>query len=291
MLSKHNLLKGGYFSVSTPAPLVIDSNERVEKKLAELRERTQKQSNVFSEAVFPNNLEASEVAELLLDAEGDGSDDGFTSGIQAQVVSDAKQEADRIIEEARKEAEELLEHARAEAQEIKQNAYDKGMNDGKKAGYEDGNRDAMIALQEAKMQLEEEKKRLQESYEEQLKEMEPLLVETLAEVYEHVIHVSLRDKSEVVLKLLEDAIHKVEGCKSFIVHVSCETYEQVKAKKEELVLAAATEDVTVEVIEDLALADAECMLETENGIYDCSLDVELDAVKEQIALLSYQAFE
>lgn len=291
MLSRNNLLKYGYFPVSTPSPVVIDSNELIEKKLKDLQEQVQNNGVLYAEPQFPNNLEASDVARLLVDGEEDGSQDGFESGIQASVIPNAMEEAEKILKEARKEAEAILENAKVEAQEIKQNAYEKGMNDGKKAGYDDGARAAMIELQDAKMQLEEERKQLMQEYEMQLSQMEPLMVEALTNIYEHLIHVSLHDKSEVVLHLLENAIHRIEGCKSFIIHVSKETYEQVKGKKAELIAAAAGTEISLEVIEDFALSAAECLIETENGIYDCSLDTQLNAVREQIAILAYQRYE
>lgn len=291
MLSRNNLLKCGYFPVSAPSPVVINSNELIEKKLKDLKEKVQGNGVQIFESQFPNDLEASDVARLLVDEEEDGSQDTFESGIQASIIPNAMEEAEKILEEARREAEAILENAKAEAQEIKQNAYEKGMNDGKKAGYDDGSRVAMVELQDAKVQLEEERKRLQQEYEVQLNEMEPLMVEVLTDIYEHIIQVSLHDKSEVVLNLLKNTIHRIDGCKSFIIHVSKETYEQVKGKKAELLAVAAGTEISLEVIEDFSLSMTECLIETENGIYDCSLDTQLNAVKEQIAILAYQGYE
>ena len=186
MLSRSNLLKCGYFPVSAPSPVVIDSNELIEKKLKDLEKQVQDTGIQFDESQFPNDLEASDVARLLVDEE-DGGQEEFESGIQASIIPNAREEAERILEEARQNAEVIIENAKAEAQEIKQNAYEKGMNDGKKAGYDDGARTAMVELQEAKMQLDEERKQLHDEYERQLEEMEPLMVEALINIYEHII--------------------------------------------------------------------------------------------------------
>ena len=165
MLSRNNLLKCGYFPIATPSPVVIDSNELIEKKLRDLEEQVQNTGIQFDESQFPNDLEASDVARLLVDEDEEGSKDEFESGIQASIIPNAMEEAEKILEEARRDAEAILENAKVEAQEIKQNAYEKGMNDGKKAGYDDGARTAMVELQEAKMQLEEERKQLLQDYE------------------------------------------------------------------------------------------------------------------------------
>ena len=50
-------------------------------------------------------------------------------------------------------------------------------------------------------------------------------------------------------------------------------------------------NATLEVVEDAALRKNECMIETEGGIYDCSLDVQLAALRRELLLLSYESAE
>ena len=44
----------------------------------------------------------------------------------------------------------------------------------------------------------------------------------------------------------------------------------------------------VELLEDVTLGKNECMIETGNGVFDCSLGTQLEALNEELRLLSYE---
>ena len=48
-----------------------------------------------------------------------------------------------------------------------------------------------------------------------------------------------------------------------------------------------SESTTVDVVEDAAVAKNECMIETENGIYDCGLGTQLDELRKKLMLLAF----
>ena len=47
----------------------------------------------------------------------------------------------------------------------------------------------------------------------------------------------------------------------------------------------------VDMIEDVTLNRGECMIETGNGVFDCSLGTQLEALKDELMLLAYKPFE
>ena len=53
-------------------------------------------------------------------------------------------------------------------------------------------------------------------------------------------------------------------------------------------LAGISNNVTVEVVEDANLSQNQCLIETENGVFDCSVDVELRALSKTLQLLAYE---
>lgn len=282
-MSKQTLYKFGYVPMTEASPIVIDTNEVMEERLRQLRQRAYEDPSQFEEAQFPNELQASDVARLLADDEDEPSQVEMNEGL----LANARKEADELLKNARDEADRILEQVEAQAEEIKQSAYQAGIEAGKKEGYEAGRIRAMTELQDAQAELDDKSRKLDAEYEQKLSEMEPMLIDTLTGIYEHVMHAELISKKEFITKLLVDTIKRVEGCKDFIVHVAREEYEQVKLRKEELLDATAAAAATVEVIEDYSLASGECMVETENGIYDCSMDVQLAALRQQLMLLSY----
>lgn len=55
-----------------------------------------------------------------------------------------------------------------------------------------------------------------------------------------------------------------------------------------MISETGTGSAHVEIIEDMTLSQAECFIETENGIYDCSLDTQLRELERKLKLLSYE---
>ena len=91
---------------------------------------------------------------------------------------------------------------------------------------------------------------------------------------------------EIVLHLLGNAIRNVDGRRNFFVRVAKEDYEYVSAHKDELL--ERMPNATLDVIEDITLKTGDCLLETEGGIFDCSVDVELKALNAKLRMLAYQ---
>ena len=44
----------------------------------------------------------------------------------------------------------------------------------------------------------------------------------------------------------------------------------------------------VEVVEDATLGKNDCLIETENGIFDCGLGTQLAELRQKLKLLSYE---
>ena len=80
---------------------------------------------------------------------------------------------------------------------------------------------------------------------------------------------------------------RIEDSRNFLVHVSKEDYEGVIASRE-YIRSEAGAGVTVEIVEDVTLSRSQCFIETENGIYDCSLDTQLSELGRKLRLLSYE---
>ena len=71
------------------------------------------------------------------------------------------------------------------------------------------------------------------------------------------------------------------------IRVSKEDIGFVTMQKSKLL--GGLNEVTAEIVEDATLQKNECLIETEGGIFDCSLDVELEALSKKLKLLSYHS--
>lgn len=278
---------------------VIDTNQIMASRLEVLAEIMEKQkakmdresAKEASEDGF-TALDASQVERLFGDGSVVPSEDGeyipaegdesalLPEASFASQLETANEEAEQIIEDAKAEALQILEDAKAEASQIRAEAE----REGQRIGYDTGREEGLLSVEDMKRELLEEKAALDASYEQKIAELEPEFIDKLTDIYEHIFHVDLSSRKELVLYLLEDAMRKVPGTDGYLIHVSPDDFDFVVQSKAELSNGLVG---TVDIINDIALKKGECSIETEGGIFDCSLDTQLDALKRELRLLSY----
>lgn len=260
---------------------VIDSNQAVSdriKALSEILEAAPKED--FADD-FNEGLDASQVDALLADQDELAAEREQNEAAQ-QLIADANEQAEGIIADANGEAARIIEEANAKAEAILEEARQQGIAEGNEAGYNEGLARAAEIEEEAKAKAAQ----LDEEYEAKIAELEPKFVETLTDVYSHVFGIDLSGRNDVVCYLLRDAIRNIDGGKNFLVHVSKEDHEYVMENKDDLT-AGLGNSVTVEVIEDMTLTAGSSFIETESGIYDCSIGTELELLKKELRILAY----
>lgn len=285
------LIKAGYVSYGKTGAdgkkkvRVIDSNNAVSDRIRILSERLEEAYTEEFAEDFTEGLDAEMVDALLAD-----QDDVADAG---QSIAAAKEEYDRIVAEANEEAAQVLLDAQNKAAEIKDSAISEvevikeeartaGHEEGYAAGYEDGAREA----EELKKQVEEERAAHAAEYEEMIDSLEPQFVETLTDIYSHVFGIDIKDRNGVVVHLLNNAIRNIEGSRNFLVHVSKDDRQEVEENKDRLTEGLG-QNASIEIIEDISLSKGESFIETDSGIFDCSIDTELSLLSKELRLLAY----
>lgn len=266
-----NLLKGGYI-VRKEDSRVIDYNDLVASKLEKLSEQ-----NEFVPVKEFEQMES-----------GEG---GFVEGLNAdelEVIMEEEPESEpqlsteELYEEAKKEVEKLLEDAKTEAEMIRNEAYEMARKKGYEAGYNEG----MSEVETMKEELSQKEEALLADYNAKVEELEPLMVEKVADLMEYVFRVQFSTSRAMIMHILSGVLGKINNSKEFIVHVSHEDVAVVKANRERI-LAMVPNAVSVDVEEDPTLVKNQCLVETDGGVYDCSLDVQMEKLIKSIKTLSY----
>ena len=199
--------------------------------------------------------------------------------IQAQI--------DEQIKMAEEQAAQIIADAQAQVDEIKNQA----MEEGRAAGYEEGIKQAADEIEkmkaDAEAEIEAEKEKQQSDFQQLIASIEPDMVDTLTQIYEHVFNVDLRENKDIILHLIRTTLGKMENGIDIILHISSDDYDLVSDEKSNLEEAMASPNSTLEIIEDPLLKENECMIESEGGIFDCSLGVELSELGRKLKLLSF----
>ncbi|SFH63166.1 flagellar assembly protein FliH [Pseudobutyrivibrio sp. OR37] len=298
MLSSKNVIYG--FTVAPDSvdeegereSAVIDSNDLVRriiqkqeeeykaKLLAEERERRLAAMQESGEEV-PDGMDVDEFLGLV-DTISQQEEEPVDMSEQTEaILNEAREEAERIIADANAQADEILSAAQLNADAMKNLAR----QDGEKEGYNEGTQRAALELQDAQMQMQSEVSRIQNDYMEKQLQMEREIVEMCLPVFEHVFSVELGGRKDVIYHLLDHCIMKIERTGQMQIKVSDANAEFIKSKKDEIQGKIGAE-VGLDIIADPLLNDSQCIIETDGGIFDCSIDTELDNLIREIRALS-----
>ena len=280
-----NLYKAGFVHLGEDAR-VIDMNAILEERLKEEAERRSRQPEhelVAAQDGFTEGLNAEKV-DVLLEPDAEAASQQNASIQEQEQLKQEIEEARNELAGLQAQIEQEKEQAQLEIDQMKAKAFEEA----NEQGYQEGYRKGLDSVQELQKQCEDERLQQEQEYQKKLEEMEPLMVDTLCDVYSHIFKVEAKEHKELVLKLLQDTLLKVDGTGSVIVHVAKEDYAYVQEQKGALLEEAGMQSGSVEIVSDAALARAQCMIETEGGVYDCSLDTELAELKRRLMLLAYQ---
>lgn len=270
-----NLLKAN--RIKEEEVRIIDYNDVITEKLEAIRRQLLRESG-------------------LLDDEEEG---GFMAGLAAPTVElEPQPDPEEELEKARAEAAEILENARTqaglivsqaqtEAAELREREREAGWQEGSQAGYAEGSSQAHAELESERQRMAQEEQRREEEYRQCLEQMEKELVDIIVEVVSHVTYASLVEKRDIILHLIENALEQAESSRQFLIHVSKEDYPAV-AENKDVLLSQVPQSTELEIVRDATLAEGQCMIETDGGVFDCGLDTQLSGLVADIRALSMQ---
>ena len=265
-----NLVKSRNIICDSNDKKIIDYNELISAKLSMIKDSIKYQPEPLE---IVDGVNADSVQELL---EYNKSD---------TVIENANTQAEKIIARANEDAKAIIERAKEESDIIRADSANIGRNE----GYEEGHKKAEIELAALKKSVEDEKVQMEIEYNQRLNEMEPMLVETILTVFEKVTHVLAEDKKDLVLQLVNDVLSKTEISKEFLIRVSSSDYKFMLDNRERI-NGVVSNQVHIEIVEDPTFKKGQCMIESDSGIYDCSLDIQLEnlisAIKTMACLVS-----
>ena len=284
-----NLFKAGFVNYDSSDAFVIDSNELANKKIEAFRElelnkqrelttEDEESQEEITDEDFVPGIDMEQLSQLTEDQGMLGSfpDPQFDmEAMQAEIdlkLQQAQEQADAIIQDAQAQADAIISHAQEE---------------GHRQGYEAGYQEGVAAAESLKAEIEQQRGDLEAEYQQIVDGLEPEMVDVLTQIYEHVLGIELRDDKGIILHLLKSTLSRIEPGNNLIVHVSSDDYDDVIDEKDSLDACITSPSTTMEIIEDPLLKENECMIESDSGIFDCSLGVELSELSRKLKLLSF----
>ena len=291
-MSKGSVLKSGWMYMNPTEARVIDTNAMVESKLKELSFKLAAETDGdagFTEG-FVQGIKAEQVTELIGERLESISEEPENTIPESELLL---QQAQEEIENMKAQALAEIEEARVQViEEARKLGFQEGFAQGEQEGYEKGHVDGLNSVAEEREEVLREASvriaQMEDEYQKKIDELEPQFIEMLTGIYEHIFHVSLKNSRDLVVYLIANTMRNLEGSNGFLIHVSKEDYPFVSMQKKELVKGTGISVDDIDILEDATLGRSECMIETGNGVFDCGLGTQLEALNEELRLLSYE---
>lgn len=272
-----NLLKRGTTTISEER--IIDYNKLIKLKLKNIANDRENHGNVDADG-FVNGLKADVVEQLLTGSDEDGETAQSQEDVNNQIAA-ALEEANEQAQTIRDEANEVLAQAHMEARKI--------IEDAKRTGYEQGAQNAReeynAKADELARDYEAKKAQLEKEYNDMKASMEPELVETITEVFKKITYTVAEDNKDIIIGLINGVMKNTDISNEFIIKVSPEDYKFL-VNNQGKIYCSVSKEVTMDIVEDATMKKNQCIIESDTGVYDCSLDIELNNLIEDIKLLS-----
>ena len=288
-MSSQSLFKAGFVKLDADDVRVINSNDRISQRLEALRKTPSYQEAVMEEEeAYMDEAENDETAAAEPDGQADAQliesslDENAT-----KLIEQANSRAEQIIAEANAQAQQIIAETKAQSQADANMAQQQAQQQGYTKGYSEGNQKAVQEAQAKMAELSEKEAAMEQEYQDKLGNMEPYLVDKLTDIYDHIFAVDLSEYRNVIFHLISNTLHALENTDTYLIHVSEQDYQFVSMQKAQIAEDGGIKPSMLEFVEDRTLGKNECLIETPDGIYDCSLSVQLSELKRKLLLLSY----
>ncbi|MCL2565195.1 MAG: FliH/SctL family protein [Defluviitaleaceae bacterium] len=195
--------------------------------------------------------------------------------IAAQIIEQAESEAAEITAKAQAEAEGILEKARLEAESLRESSGKEGYD----KGYNEGLKDTEQMKQEAREIVESAHIERGET----IKTAEPEIIELVSKLTKKLLLDEAEINPDVIAILVRSGLSQTTLSSDIKVRVSKYDYENLLDRKDQII--SSFEGISnLDFSEDLALPAGGCVIETEFGQVDASMDKQCD---ELIKNLNY----
>ena len=266
-----NLIKYYTFHVTEDEKRLVESDEKVSGFVPGLLTHGE---------VEVRDLEREEFEQEFPEEMFEDNESEPEKNVPEEVLEQAHEQAGMILEEAQKEAEKLLEQAKVTAEFEKE----KILEESKKAGYKDGLVQANDELASQRKELEERRKQLEMEYQQLVEDLEPNFVRIVMGLVKKLTGVLIEDKKDIILYLMEQSLKNLGKTSFLVIRVSEADIEMVEGARERIT-ELISGNCELDIVPDSSLAQNQCIIEADKQIIDCSLDVQMKGLMEDLKMM------
>lgn len=189
----------------------------------------------------------------------------------------AREEAAVIIEEARLEAENVSHKLEAQVAEIKETAYQEGFQQGFLEGSQAGLAETVQKLEKLVSSLERERDRTQLVMDNQVEGLGPRLINISCQIASKILKREIKLQPEIIITQVENILKGISRAKNLAIRVNVGDMELVK-NSEECFLQLTQGIDQIDFVVDPSLEPGGCIIETNSGGVDASIQTQLEMI-------------
>ncbi len=200
------------------------------------------------------------------------------------LLGDAMTKAEEILAEARARAKEITEGAEASAGDI----FEDARRQGYEKGLEEGNSEAMKRADAYLERVEEEKSVFMADYdrecEERIASAEEKMVELSCALIQKMTGMLVDEYAPVMLYMINQSLSGQDASRHFTIMVPEESVTYLNDNIDRIV-GATNPSVELEIYGDAKLERGSCRIESDNGMIDLSMDVQVNNLIKAFRLI------
>ncbi|KIL12395.1 hypothetical protein C2W58_00231 [Bacillus pumilus] len=199
------------------------------------------------------------------------------------VLSDAEDQASRIVEQANSELEKTMaeiNQRRADFEEERMQLIEEAKQAGYQDGFQKGEADAISQYRSILDQANDIVSLAKQDYEEKIESSAEKIVELAFELAKRVWY-SAEDTKDQFLALVKQVISEVKEYDDISIYVDPEHYDHVMEYKDELI-RILQKDTHLAIYSDEKAPKGTCYVETSFGKVEASVDTQMNQLKEKL---------
>lgn len=242
-------------------------------------QEVQSYSHVELLALFSPSASDAETGDLEVRRQGAGemsSEEG--EPLEEQPEQASPPSAEELLTIAQQQAESVVASARQEAEQLRQAAYAEGLASGRDEGREQAKQEFLPALV-AVAQLGQSLIVLEEQL---VERFTPHLVRFALDVAEKVVGKALEEDPLIVASVLERARTELPQARSIRIWLHPLDYQLLSDCRPDLVWVGEKGGRTVEVVPSEEIERGGCRVETEMGVVEATVPMQLEEIRRQM---------
>ena len=106
----------------------------------------------------------------------------------------------------------------------------------------------------------------------------------ILDVFSDMTHLLALDKKDLILTIVNSVFEGIDVSKNYIIRACHEEAAFLKENRKKIV--SGVSDVSIEIVEDLSMKRGQCIIDTDVGVFDCSLDIQMEELMADIKMIS-----